>query len=379
MDTYKIDINTSKGYFLVDGIITDLNEQQSITIGRTLEDSKYVSSEFSSTVVAKQKTILPITQANVKIIVNGTETIQLAEFEQGNYQLPTTFKAKVGNNYQLVFTTIDGKTYQSSAEEMLPVPPIKNTTEEFNQKGILRYAGSTEYISTSDFFIDYDDTPTQKNFYRWRWQNWESQVICETCQQAKYYLYENEQGITGDCFKDLTLNYNSIYDYTGSDLCWDIFYSSDINIFTDNFTDGQQIKHKLVAQIPLYQSNATLVSLQQMSLTANAYRYFKLIQDQSVNTGTLADTPPAPIKSNLVNIADKNELVLGYFSASSVAEVRYMLSRKNTKGGNYNGLFKAIHNRVPNLEQKSMERPYIPLAVCKKSKSRTPIRPEGWN
>ena len=163
-------------------------------------------------------------------------------------------------------------------------------------------------------------------------------------------------------------------------ICVGIFFIALTSIFLPIiFTDGQQIKHKLVAQIPLYQSNATLVSLQQMSLTPNAYRYFKLIQDQSVNTGTLADTPPAPIKSNLVNIADKNELVLGYFSASSVAEVRYMLSRKNTKGGIYNGLFKAIHNRVPNLEQKSMERPYIPLAVCKKSKSRTQIRPEGWN
>lgn len=378
VDNYNVDINTSKGYLLVDGIITDLDEPQFITIAKTPEDAQYVSSEFTSTIIAKQKNATPVTKAHVKLLVNGSQVVQLTETDPGTYQLPLSFKAKVGDTYQLNIYTIEGKNYESSIEKMLPVPQIKNVYEEFNAKGIKKFAASEERIATNDFYADFDDTPTTKNFYRWRWVQYEIQKICETCKQGKYYIYETAAGETGDCFKDLTLNYNNIFDYTCGELCWDIFYSSAINIFSDIYTDGQQQKGKLVAQIPLNQSNACLVSIQQMSLTANAYRYLKLIQDQSVNVGTLADTPPAPIKSNVINIANTNELVLGYFSVSSVAEVRYMLSRKNTTGGSYNGLFATINNRPPTLEEISSERPDIPLAFCKKSRNRTPVFPEGW-
>ncbi|MDZ7935097.1 MAG: DUF4249 family protein [Emticicia sp.] len=157
-----------------------------------------------------------------------------------------------------------------------------------------------------------------------------------------------------------------MFDYTCGTSCWDIFYSSDINIFSDIFTDGQLQKNKLVAQIPLYQSNQCLVGIQQMSLSPNAFRYFKLIQDQSINTGTLADTPPAPIKSNVYNKDDAGELVLGYFSVSSVYEQKYMLTRKNATGAGLNALFLTKNNRLPQPEGSSVERLDIPLAICKK-------------
>ncbi|MFN3489920.1 MAG: DUF4249 family protein, partial [Emticicia sp.] len=117
---------------------------------------------------------------------------------------------------------------------------------------------------------------------------------------------------------------------------------------------------------------------QQMSLSPNAFRYFKLIQDQSINTGTLADTPPAPIKSNVYNKDDSGELILGYFSVSSVSEQKYMLRRKNASGAGLNALFFAKNNRLPQPEESSVERLDIPLAICKKSLSRTPLKPAGW-
>ncbi|MCU1382680.1 MAG: hypothetical protein JWL71_1377, partial [Acidobacteria bacterium] len=176
-----------------------------------------------------------------------------------------------------------------------------------------------------------------------QWTLWEIQKMCSTCNQGKYYLFDDKNGVNGDCFKDLTLNYNNIYDYYCEDLCWDIFYSSDINIFADTYTNGQSQKDKLVAQIPVHQSNPCLVSLQQQSLTPAAYRFLKLLQDQTVNTGTLADTPPAPIQGNVVNVNDKNELVIGFFTASSVSEYRTMLWRKNTRNvAALNQLFKTI-------------------------------------
>lgn len=378
VDVYDIEISSNKGYLLVDGIITDLDEPQRVTIARTPDEVTYFSTKFTSTIVATQKKETPVSGANVRLIVNEAEEIPLREMVLGSYELPTTFKAKIGDKYQLIIKTAEGETYESSVEQMNPVAAITNVYDEFNKTGIKKIETRSELVSTNDIYIDFDDTPNEKNFYRWRWINYELQRICETCKQGRYNVYQSENGETGDCFRDPTLSYNNEYDYTCGSQCWDIFYSTDINIFADVYTDGQPQKNKRVAQIPLRQLNTTMVKIHQMSLTPNAYRYYKLIQDQSVNVGTLADTPPAPIRSNIVNTKNSDELVLGYFSASAVAEVNYMLFRKNAIGGAFNNLFMYVNKRGPIFEYESVERQLIPAAYCKNSKYRTPYMPMGW-
>ena len=380
VEPFSVVFSASKEYIVVDGVITDSVDPQFIILSKTNPDSKNESSEFSQTIWTKGNSTLPLTGAKAKVIVNETQTFELTEDEPGSYQLPLNFRGKVGDSYKIHFVTENGNSYESATEKMLPVTPIKSAYDVYSPKGIHRttpFYG--EYVPSNDVYIDFDDAPGEKNFYRWQWTLWEIQKMCSTCNQGKYYLFDDKNGINGDCFKDLTLNYNNIYDYYCEDLCWDIFYSSDINIFADTYTNGQSQKDKLVAQIPVHQSNPCLVSLQQQSLTPAAYRFLKLLQDQSVNTGTLADTPPAPIQGNVVNVNNKNELVIGFFTASSVAEYRTMLWRKNTKNvAALNQLFKTIKNRDPIIEEKSPERPYIPLAQCKKSKARTPFLPRDW-
>ncbi len=380
VEPFSVKFGTSKSYLVVDGVLTDLEGPQFITLARTNPDVKNESSEFTQTIWTKGTSTLPLTKAIVKVIVNGSQTYNLTETEPGIYRMPLSFRGKVGDEYALNFVTEQGITYESAAEKMLPVPPVKKGYDVFNPKGIQQQSPFYgDNIPSNDVFIDFDDPAGEKNFYRWQWTLWEIQKMCATCNQGKYYLFEDETGINGDCYKDLTLPYNNIYDYVCEDLCWGIFYSSDINIFADTYTNGQGQKDKLVAQIPLLQSNPCLVSIQQNSLTPGAYRFLKLIQDQAVNSGTLADTPPAPIQGNVLNKNDKNELVIGFFTASSVAEYRTMLWRKNIKNAAVlNQLFKTIHNRDPILEENSGERPYIPLAICKSSSARTPFLPKDW-
>lgn len=380
VEPYSVNFESAKEYIVVDGVITDLDEPQFITLSKTNPEATNESSEFTQTIWTKGLSTLPLEKATAKIIVNGSQTLNLTEVEPGIYQLPANFKGKVGDAYELEFLTENGKHYKSSSEIMPPVSAVKRAYDVFNPKGIPRlseYYG--EFTPSNDIYLDFDDPAGEKNFYRWQWTLWELQKTCTTCNQGKYYLFDAENGVDGDCFKDLTLKYNNIYDYTCEDLCWDIFYSKDITIFSDIYTNGQGQKDKLVAQIPLLQSNPCLVSLQQNSLTPNAYRFLKLIQDQANNSGTLADTPPAPIQGNVTNQKDKNELIIGFFTASSVSEYRTMLWRKNIKNAAVlNQLFKTIHNRDPILEERSAGRPYIPLAICKKSRSRSPFLPKDW-
>jgi hypothetical protein len=71
-------------------------------------------------------------------------------------------------------------------------------------------------------------------------------------------------------------------------------------------------------------------------------------------------------------------LVLGYFMTGMVNENRYWLDRKNTSGGQPDGLFYIKNGREPNLEPPFLYRLSVPKAICVNSENRTSNSPSGW-
>ncbi len=376
VDRYNPELNLSKELLVIDGILTDQPEPQRIRLYRSRSTQKVTVTQPA--VQSRTEVVnTPVAKARVEVVVNGGAVLTLRETEAGTYQLPEGFRGKPGDRYQLRFQTAEGGSYESSVETMTAAPPIGRAYDQFNPRGVSN-ATQTESIPTNDVYVDFQDPAAERNFYLWRWTQYESQDWCVTCRQGLYYLTDTGTGLTGDCRKVDSIDTFNDYDYTCLGFCWDIFYSQGINIFADVYANGRPQVGRLVAQIPLYQSNACLVVIQQYSLSADAYRYYKLLQDQTQNTGTLADTPPAPTAGNVRNVADPNESVVGYFSASAVALNRYWLDRKNTTGGRRDGLFYSIKRRLPVEEPPLLYRAARPSSVCMPSRTRTPDRPLGW-
>jgi hypothetical protein len=378
IDPYKVEVEGSKSYLIVDGTITNTEERPIISIFETNETSNFKSSQFTSTISPKPNDIRPVSKAKVKVIENDNKTFDLVEIEPGYYQMPLDFVGKIGNTYKLVFENAKGSVFESSNERMSTVSTIDKIYDTFNSTGIKDKLADGGKIPTNDVFIDFEDPANEKNFYRWKWTSFEIQNICETCKQGRYFRSQSNLGPSGECKPDQNLESNAFFDYECDSFCWDIFLGVNLDIFSDIYTNGLPQKNKLVAQVPLFQSNPCLVVVEQFSLNPNAYRYLKLLQDQSINTGTLADTPPAPIKGNIINKNDPSQLILGYFTASAKEEIRYMMGRKNTRGAQPNGIFRYKNKRDYILEAPSIMRPSIPLAICKSSLFRTPNSPKGW-
>lgn len=360
---------------VVNGIITDLPEKQTVSLSRSRSsaDSANVST--------------PIAKATVQMLVNGT-AVPLVEdaLMPGVYALPAGFRGRVGDTYQLQFKTAAGAEYQSTVETMTAAPPILKAYDRFNPDGPKRTANALP-TPVNDIYVDYQDPADSRNFYLWRWRLYEQQRWCASCQQGHYVV--NDIGPVGSgpinvigCVQDLKLGIYNVYDYQCRSLCWDIFYSSAVNVFADIYTNGQkQIGYK-VASIPIYQLDDALVSIEQLSLSANAYRYYKLFADQTQNTGTLADSPPAPISGNVKNVTNSQENVVGYFSAASVAVNNYKIIRTNApvSAGQFQGLFYYQNNRQPNVEVISgVYGQGVPSAVCVPGRTRTDLLPPGWN
>ncbi|MBO0931358.1 DUF4249 domain-containing protein [Fibrella aquatilis] len=375
VSTYDPDLALNARLVVVSGTLTDLPEQQVITLSRSRSgrDSANVST--------------PISNAVAEVVVNGAETLLLTETQPGTYVLPTGFRGKVGNTYQLRFRTSEGGRYASSEEAMAAVPGIDRAYDQFNPRGPKTNADGLP-IPANDVYVDFADPAGTRNFYLWRWRLYETQAWCATCKQGRYVLRDIGPLGSGPievigCVPDSSLSVTNLYDYTCRGNCWDIFYSTSIDVFADSYTNGQpQAGHK-VASIPVYQRDPALIVIEQLSLSPNAYRYYKLFADQVQNTGTLADAPPAPISGNVKNQANPAENVVGYFAASSVAVNRYKINRQNvTSTGKFQGLFYAQNGRVPNVEVPKGETEYgkgLPSALCIPSRNRTDQLPPGWN
>ncbi|MBO0952373.1 DUF4249 domain-containing protein [Fibrella forsythiae] len=372
VSSYDPDLVLNSSLVVVSGMITDLPETQVITLNRSRSnrDSANVSTA--------------ITNARVEVIVNGGETVLLSETVPGTYHFPDTFRGQVGSRYRLRFRTAEGAQYESSEETMAAVPAVSKAYDQFTLRGPRQTADGTP-IPANDVYIDFTDPGNTRNFYLWRWRLYELQNWCATCKQGRYIVRDIGPIGSGPievigCVPDPSLAVSNLFDYTCRSTCWDIFYSSDINVFSDIYANGQNQVGRKIASIPIYQRDPALIVIEQLSISADAYRYYKLFADQVQNTGTLADAPPAPIAGNVKNLADPTENVVGYFSVSSVAVNRYKMDRKNATTGNYRGLFFAQNGRNPNVEVLSGQfGAGVPSAICVPGRYRTDQLPPGWN
>jgi hypothetical protein len=323
----------------------------------------------------------PVSGASVTVLVNN-QPLTLNETDSGRYQMPAGFVGKVGDRYQLRFTLPDGRRYESGEETMAAVPPIQKAYDQFDAQGIAN-AEKTVFTPANLIYIDTQDPGSSRNYYRWTWTLWEAQDWCASCQNTV---------LRGGTLTDLvnTCGYNPFvptnplppgwYDYNCRTRCWEILSGYDINVFSDQFSNGQPIVGRLAAKIPYYQSQGALVEIRQQALTVEAYRYYQLFAQQTQANGGLADTPPAPLVGNIRNLSNDQEIVSGYFTVGAVSRLRYWLDRKNATGTPINLFYAQNGGRYP-VPEPYLRTPFEtrpPTALCLPSDTRTPTQPEGW-
>jgi Domain of unknown function (DUF4249) len=337
----------------VDGFVTDQNTiQVSIQYSRSTGRSTYYD---------------PVRGCIAEILVNG-QPVKLTEFSSGVYVAPNNLKGVPGQTYQLKFTTSKGVKYESTIEKLNTVPAIDKVYHIFNSKGQLDNTGQRVVHSTTDVYIDFQDPATEQNYYLWKTILWERQEICETCTGGGTY-----QVGRGCVVPRIVPNPPPPdFDYQCEGRCWDIIYNYEILLSSDLYTNGKKTIGRLLQKVPYYRNNGGLIEVQQYSITPIAYRYYDLLRQQSQTTGTLTDTPPAPLVGNVRNIDNPSEPVVGFFAAAGLTKTRYWINRNNDVGA----VQVTLLGREPVFEPTTLTRP--PLVPCINNPFRTPFKPDGW-
>jgi Domain of unknown function (DUF4249) len=353
IDPYTVEFNRNNKVLVVEGLLTD-NFEDPDTI--KIRYSTYYDGAFN---------LVPIPALKPSItIVETKKEIPLVEYATGSFLPPKGFKILPNESYQLRFS-IDGQQYESSPESITQTPPIARIYEKFNPKSKLAEDGK-EFVVANDVFVNFNDIPNQRNYYKWRYIHFEEVYYCETCYR---YLYSK---LTESCTIPAPAYYTELYyDYTCLNDCYAIIKAKEINVMTDQVSDGQLVSGRLVAKIPYFEPGGCLVEIQQMCISSDAYLFYKNLETQSKSSGGLADTPPAAIVGNIKNITNFSEKIVGFFGVANIQKKRIWIDRKETKGR-----LELVLGHIIKEEPVTPNRP--PSARCKKTTFRTPFKPEGW-
>jgi hypothetical protein len=353
IDPYSVDLGKNNKVLVVEGLVTD-DVQNPDTI------SIQYSTSFDGNI---KKVAIPSLQPVIKIVDSGKE-IKLIEYAKGKYLPPNDFRIKQNEKYILRFI-INGQIYESTPESIIATAPITNIYEKFNALSRLSEDGK-EQLSANEVYIDFVDTPNQDNYYLWRYTLYERLQHCFTCAYSMYDL-KTESCIPADAYLR-----EPYYDYGCLNECYAIIKSSQINIFSDKLSDGSFVKGRLVAKIPYYYPYGCLVEVEQIGISPQAFAFYKVVESQLQATGGLVDVPPAAIVGNIQNLSNPTEKVVGYFGIINVQRKKIWIDRSQNTGKQA----LILGHKIVEEPQNQPFRP--PLVRCKKSATRTPIKPEGW-
>jgi|GEM_PF-2301187 len=296
IDEFDPLIDDYENLLVIEGTLIKGNTKQYIRISKT---SPVGITEF-----------VPVTNCVVKVIDDTGAEYLFQETNSGVYELLMPQQAlSYDRRYQLHVFTPDDKAYQSDMIQILESSPVDSvyaiTEQDINSP--------EEFSNGLQFYVDLKAPEIATKNYMWEME--------ETWELHSVYDIDGEwsQGDTIDPVymprtdKKVCYSENTIKNY---------FTSS-----TENLVVNEKKKIPLIF-IPSSDKRLNIkysLLVKQYALNSRAYAYYT--QNKLSNDGVdeLYQTQPKQSKSNIVNVNDENEVVLGIFWGSSFTEKRIFI------------------------------------------------------
>ena len=281
-----------KGYdslLVVDGLITDANSTYTVRLSRTFQQQN------ASPVM--------ISDATVYITDNAGLSNFLINRNNGVYDTDSIeFKGIPGRIYVLHVKTSEGEEYESDQCLMQSVPEIDNVYFEKDQVLVNNEVATEDGVSV---FLDSKGSENNK-YYRWTFdETWKFKVPYP----KRYIYYDSLQLFPVDTVKEF---------------CWKN-KKSDV-IMVRAIYDGEvtQLKKQPIFFIASDKSDRLMIQydilVRQYSISKNEYDFWNKLKQINETGGDIFARMPFTVLSNIHNIKNPNEQVLGYFQVSSVRQ-----------------------------------------------------------
>ena len=258
--------------------------------------------------------IRPVTGATVIVRDDSGAVSFFAEsvVDRGSYISSSSFRAVVGRAYTLQIQLVDGRVYSSFPERVKSVPEIKKLSYQVVQ---IPVEGETNPRSGVQLIAEIDDPADQNNFYFWR--NSPSVYILNTRPDLFTIRPPDADDRDPDpkdccdtCFRTELVGNESIF------LAQDDAFNGLTTKLPVGFVEDDGLRF-----IDTYR-----IDVRQLNISQEAYRFLRLVKQQSEISGSVFDPPPANIRGNMISLDDPDEVVLGYFIAAGESNKRIYIN-----------------------------------------------------
>ena len=279
------EVNSPDTYLVVDGFLNVGQDTSIIALSRTQNTNE---------------TIIPVIEGGAKITVESEagETYNFSEGSSGKYFLPPGIYNQSGK-YRLRIKTSGGQEYLSEYVAVSKTPPIDSIGYKFDP-------GRAAMV----FYVNAHDPQNQTKFYRWKFE--------ETWEYRSAYFSGLEI-----VDKELVSRRNNI------NVCWrtttskNILLGSTVKLSSDIIKD-LPLNIVAISTNKLYLKYSILIK--QYGLSQEAFEYWTDLSKTTQGTGTLFDPQPSQITGNIRSTTNSQDLVFGYFSASTEEKKRIVIS-----------------------------------------------------
>jgi hypothetical protein len=336
---------------VVEGLITDQPGPYVVKISRAIP----------VTATAQLQTD-PIYESGATVIIKDDQgnSETLTEKSSG-YYYTSAFQGVVGRTYSLSIKTIDGSTFESAPEKMLPVGDFSNLRYEFVQNEppppilttyTARIPLAFHHIESKNgfkIFLDSEVLPEQEERIWWRWTGtFKIQAYPEKQREnvedpTKYPGKQARDSVKYVPDVDLCSGFNDINRHNYKSflvpigpctccICWVTEYNPAPLISDPKFISNGEITNYNVAFI---QANRRTfyekyyLEVEQLSLSSAIYSFWKNVKIQENNSSTLFQTPPPKTGGNISPSGSTSISVIGYFAASAVKKHSIVMERSN--------------------------------------------------
>jgi hypothetical protein len=283
-----------------------------------------------------------------------------------------------GIPFQVQVHTIDGNEYQSDFDEIRPVPAIDSI---YYKVEYMTYTGEEDPIPGIRFYVDFNYDNEAYEYLRWEltetyeFHNPEMEAFILPNRWTTRPLPEEDNQKV--CY--ITRPLPAVHSLSTKDLNFGSFSKG------FDFVPNDQMEQKLLFKYSLH--------VRQYSVGPEGFHYWNEMGMNIQGQGAMFDRQPPLLKSNICNIADESEKVLGFFTMSGVQEARgiaqdipgpntpnpyYCLPVDRGPGTSQPTSFPAFFARATYDGETVYEEVKHYCVDCRENKGSTHIKPDFW-
>ena len=312
VEEIKLPLRDPQPQLVVEGLLTDDRVPYEVKLSYT---GVFASGRFLPSRLTVNGALVRISDDK-----GNATTLDQDLLDPGTYRsTDPNFVGIAGRTYTLTVITPDEKKYTSKPQRLDAVPPISRVYAEFTERTRARPDGYEIYLDTQD--------PAETaNYYRWT-----------------AYGFSNRP--------------------CGNPYLWVPFFSKNINVLNDQNINGKEVKRRNVLFSAMYGSGLHFIEVAQYGMSREAFQFWQLYNEQLSRTGSILDPLPAPIKGNVINADNPQDIALGFFQVSGVSRRKL----KITPDGKFSQAY--VTDRAQTFIKATND-------LCKNGQQ---TRPRGWD